>query len=257
MKEDDPLGTWLVIGASALLAIVHLTVRRLHFIEYVPRSRYLSFAGGISVAYVFLHLFPELDKHQAIVKSEFSTGFLSFISQHVYIAALLGLIIFYGMEKLVVKAKKTNKKNEVESSSRIDIFWPHVALFFFYNALIGYLLAHNETQDGWLSVLMFMIVMVPHLLVIDFSLRFHHEETYDKYGRWILAVAILIGTAVERFAMLPAEVFALLFAFLAGAITLNVLKEELPDERESSFGAFILGVAGYLILLQLFMQLQG
>ena len=36
-----------------------------------------------------------------------------------------------------------------------------------------------------------------------------------------------------------------LFAFLAGGVVLNVMKEELPEERQSRFGAFLLGVAGY------------
>lgn len=42
---------------------------------------------------------------------------------------------------------------------------------------------------------------------------------------------------------------ALLFAFLAGGVVLNVLKEELPEERESRFGAFALGLAAYAALL--------
>ena len=42
---------------------------------------------------------------------------------------------------------------------------------------------------------------------------------------------------------------ALLIAFLAGGIILNVLKEELPEERDSRFGAFAFGAAAYAILL--------
>jgi hypothetical protein len=40
-----------------------------------------------------------------------------------------------------------------------------------------------------------------------------------------------------------------LFAFLAGGVVLNVLKEELPEERESRFWAFALGAASYTALL--------
>ncbi len=40
-----------------------------------------------------------------------------------------------------------------------------------------------------------------------------------------------------------------LFAVLAGAIILNVMKEELPEERESRFGAFAAGAAAYTGLL--------
>ncbi len=42
---------------------------------------------------------------------------------------------------------------------------------------------------------------------------------------------------------------AILFAFSAGRAMLNVLKEELPEERKSRFWAFALGILGYTILL--------
>ena len=35
-----------------------------------------------------------------------------------------------------------------------------------------------------------------------------------------------------------------LFTFLAGGVVLNVLKEELPEYRESRFCAFAAGIAG-------------
>ncbi len=41
----------------------------------------------------------------------------------------------------------------------------------------------------------------------------------------------------------------MLFAFLTGCIVLNVLKEELPEERESSLWAFATGAAVYAVLL--------
>jgi hypothetical protein len=41
----------------------------------------------------------------------------------------------------------------------------------------------------------------------------------------------------------------ILFAFVAGGVILNVLKEELPEERQSKFWAFALGAAIYAALL--------
>ena len=48
---------------------------------------------------------------------------------------------------------------------------------------------------------------------------------------------------------IPEVVIAVLTAFLAGGVVLNVLKEELPEERESCFGAFALEAAFYTIIL--------
>ena len=44
---------------------------------------------------------------------------------------------------------------------------------------------------------------------------------------------------------------AVLFAFLAGGVVLNVLKEELPEERQSRFWAFALGASAYAAILLL------
>jgi hypothetical protein len=48
---------------------------------------------------------------------------------------------------------------------------------------------------------------------------------------------------------LSALAVAVLVAFLAGGVILNVLKEEVPTERRSRFWAFALGMAGYAALL--------
>jgi hypothetical protein len=40
-----------------------------------------------------------------------------------------------------------------------------------------------------------------------------------------------------------------LTAFVGGSVILNVLKEELPEDRQSRFGAFLVGAAAYSALL--------
>ena len=50
----------VTLAAVGVLAVVHLFAAHLRFLRGVPRSRWLSIAGGVSVAYVFVHLLPEL-----------------------------------------------------------------------------------------------------------------------------------------------------------------------------------------------------
>lgn len=64
--EFEP-GTGVVFAAAIALAVVHLFAGGLRAIDRVPRSRWLSFGGGISVAYVFVHLFPELEERGEIL----------------------------------------------------------------------------------------------------------------------------------------------------------------------------------------------
>ena len=71
----------------------------MRFLHATPRSMWLSAAGGISVAYVFVHILPEFEHHQ----HEFDLrggplGLLDASERHVYFVALVGLVAF---EKIV------------------------------------------------------------------------------------------------------------------------------------------------------------
>ena len=75
------------------------------------------------------------------------------------------------------------------------------------------------------------------------------KKNYDKIGRWLLAIAVIIGWLIGIVTEINQAFVAVLFAFLAGGIVLNVLKEELPEERESCFWSFAFGTISYAILL--------
>lgn len=232
------LSALIVIG----LVLTHLFAGQLRFTS-IRRSRWLSGASGVSVAYVFVHILPELNQHQMVL-DRLKTGVISYLEHHVYIIALLGLIAFYGLEKLA-KLSRQGRKGEVTSPG---VFWLHIASFSIYNALIGYLLLHRE-EPGITNLLLFSCAMALHFVVNDFGLREHHKYSYDRIGRWILAAAIIVGWVLGSATEIGKAAIAVLFAFLAGGIVLNVLKEELPEERDSSFWAFALGAGIYTSIL--------
>lgn len=117
-----------------------------------------------------------------------------------------------------------------------------------YNALIGYLLLHREEQD-LRGLFFFAAAMGFHFLVNDYGLREDHRDTYHRVGRWVLAAAVAAGWVVGLWTTLNRAALAMLFAFLAGGVVLNVLKEELPEERQSRFWPFAAGAASYAALL--------
>ncbi len=49
------------------LALVHLFSGKLRFLDATPRSIWLSASSGVSVAYVFVHILPELSKAQETI----------------------------------------------------------------------------------------------------------------------------------------------------------------------------------------------
>ena len=242
-----------MLGLSFVFAIgfiiIHLFSKRLKLLEVLPRSRFLSIAGGISVAYVFLHLLPELGVFQDELQGELERSSLQFLENHIYLVAMVGLVIFYALEHSVKTSKRKNKQAE-KSKSVSGIFWVHMISFAMYNGVISYLLVREEYEDAW-GMALFFVAMGVHFITNDKALRATHAEDYDRYGRWLLAVAILIGWGIGAFGEVHEWIISVLTAFLAGGVILNVLKEELPEERESSLLAFCTGLTSYAILLLL------
>jgi len=239
----EHISIWPVL----VLALIHFFGTRLRFLGGTPRSIWLSVAGGVSVAYVFLHLFPELNEGQEQVK-EAAVGAGLFLEHHVYLMALFGLSLFYGLERAVVHSKQKREQQGNDSMPSGKLFWIHISSFAVYNALIGYLLFQREEGPARVLIL-FSIAMALHFIVNDFGLQEKHKERYRRIGRWVLVAALVAGWVVGYLIAVSAAALALLIAFIGGGVVLNVLKEELPEERESRYWAFVLGATAYAILL--------
>jgi zinc transporter ZupT len=226
---------------TALFIAIHLLGGRLTFLREIPRSRWLSMAGGAAIAYVFIHLMPEMSETQ---KTFDENPVLFFAENHVYVIAAAGLIVFYGLER----AAKRSRLQEAEKEFEPHVFRLHMATFSIYNFIIGYLLLHR-LESGWAAMILYGTAMGFHFLTNDFGLRLDHRSAYDRKGRWVLAASVLAGWVCGVALDVSEGVVAVLFSFLAGGVILNVLKEELPQERESRFGAFVAGAVVYAALL--------
>jgi hypothetical protein len=265
--------TAAALVAALVLALVHVATPALRFLGGTPRSLWLSLAGGVSVAYVFVHLLPELAEGQREVSRALGphgavggvAGLvgLGFAERHVYLIALAGLAAFYGLDKLAKRDRGQRAEGEggtlddatrpspgvdPEAATSAGVFWIHIASFGLYNVLIGYLLLHREVP-GLASLAFFAVAMALHFLVTDFGLVEDHKHRYRTPGRWLLVAALGVGVALGMATELSKAMIAVLVALLAGGVILNVLKEEVPSERQSRFWAFALGMAGYAALL--------
>ena len=235
----------VVTGFLALgFALVHLLIGRLTFLHAIPRSRWLSAAGGVAVAYVFLHVLPELAEGQRTVR-EHLAGARALTGRHVYLLALVGLAAFYGLERLIRSARRAGA---TEDTLPPGLFWLHLTSFALYNVILSYLLLHREDATP-AGLLLYFVAIGLHLVTTDFGLRQDAPAGYDRVARWALSAAVLAGWLLGVRVDVAEPAIAMLFAFLAGGIVLNVLKEELPEERESRFGAFALGAGGYALVL--------
>ncbi len=126
----------ILAGAcSVAFVLIHLFIGKLAFLDVLPRSRWLSFSGGVAVAYVFLHILPELSSHQQTFARGLRVGDNA-AEAWVYLVALSGLAFFYGLERAAKASRRSSAKDRVES----EVLWMHIVSFGVYNVLIGYLL---------------------------------------------------------------------------------------------------------------------
>ncbi|WP_205478932.1 hypothetical protein [Sphingomonas arenae] len=244
------VGSVIVLATIATFVLVHVFGNRLRFLATTPRSVWLSAAGGVSVAYVFVHLLPELAEHQETLGERArDAGFFASVESHAYLIALLGLVLFYGVERFARTAGGA-RLGSGRAETPLPVFWIHLGAFAIYNVLIGYLLVHREEAD-LRGLIIYAVAMSLHFVVNDQGLREQHGSTYHRYGRWVLAVAPVAGLVIGVATQVSPLLLSTLFAILAGGVILNVLKEELPEERESRFAAFAFGTALYAALLLL------
>jgi len=233
-------------AAAALFASAFLVGGRVHPMrQWVDRRSAVSFGGGMTAAYVFVHVMPELHGvRQAFAES--MSAPLRYEGMAIYFLALLGFLAFYGLDHL-----RAHLSDVPEAHDEGTAFRAHVGGFAAYVALMAYLLVHN-LEDTAESVMLYAVAIAVHFLAMDHSLRQEHGAAYQRLGRFVLAAACVLGWVVGLLIALPHAVLALLVAFISGGIIVNSLIMELPSEKDGRFLPFMAGGLAYgLILLPL------
>ena len=247
MPAIEPVTALMALGFCA----VHLFVGKLRFLDVEPRSRWLSFAGGVAVAYVFLHILPELGAHGATFQRAMGLA-RGAAEAWVYTMSLAGLALFYGIERALVVSRGGRDRTNKRPGS--GIFWLHIAASGLLIFIVAYLLHHREDETAG-GLILFFVALLLHFVTADFASRADHPEIYDHAGRWALVGATLAGWITGLLVELPEIAIGCLFAFVGGAMVLVILKEELPEERESKFWPFLLGATLYagLVLAEFYL----
>ncbi len=266
-----------VIGAlliALLLAGMHLAAPRIRKLPLVPESATGSFAGGLAVAYVFLHLLPEIAEGNEAIGEALSDVVrpTPLTDLGIFLVALVGFTAFYGLERLADRhgeAAATGAASGQPGAWRgvgrasgrpggsggsgggreSGVYWLHLGSFMVYNALITYTMA-LRVRTGVAFAVLFTVAMGLHFVLTDRGLEEHYPRRFPDRGRFALAAALLAGWALAAlFAPSSTLLVALLTALLGGSILLNVFKEEVPSNRQSSFPWFLVGLTLYAGLL--------
>lgn len=228
--------------ATAVLAALHLSAPHLRRLPLVPERRMASFAGGIAVSYVFLHLLPEIAAGNEAIGEALHDVIepTPLLELAVFGVALTGFTVFYGLERLAARTAH---------EPAAGVYWVHLGAFMVYNGLITYTMA-LRIRTGLGFAVLFTVAMGLHFVLTDRGLSERYPRRFRHSGRLLLTGALVAGwVASVLLAPTSTLVVSLLTALLGGAVLLNVVKEEVPSERRGSFGWFAAGLVIYGVLL--------
>lgn len=217
-----------------VLAAVHLFANKAKVLGWLWHGRFLSFAAGISFAYVFVDLLPTLEKGQPVLRQAFEK-MIPYFDRHVYLIALFGVLFFYGLH------------SDSESGSRRS-FWISFCGYWLFNFFVGASLSDSTNPDIQ-PIVLFTIAMGMHYFVNDHNAELEQPELYDMATRWMLVAALFLGYFVGYLTHIPDAVVVIVVSFLAGGVFLNVLRYELPKRQQMGYAYFVFGSLLYTAVL--------
>jgi len=227
-------------AAALVLASVYVFGHKLRAASH--HRRWVSIAAGVSVSTIFIDLLPEISENQARFSTGPVRGAALFPEQAIYIAAMLGFILFYGLEYMVAASP-----SEEDKPSSV-FFSLQIAAFALYSGLIAYLLVRNTWHDAP-SLALYSLAMAFHLLLVDHSLAKERHGLYESRGRWILALAVMAGWSAAILTSIPEQWLARITGFVCGGVLMNTLVVELPEGRGGRLWPFLFAAVAYSLVL--------
>ncbi len=233
------------LGSIEVALVITLILMASHYlsplISRVPglgQARVGSFAGGVAVSYVFLHMLPELvEGNQAIGRVlETVVPLTPLIDLGIFFLALVGFSLYYGLELVAGRAKARG------GQAAAGAYYLHLCMYCLYNFLITYTMP-LRVQTGFSFAAIFTIAMALHFVLTDRGFNRHFHDHFSLAGRLLLLASLLAGWVVTALTdPISVLLVSLMIAFLSGSILYNVFREELPSERGSSYPLFLLGL---------------
>jgi len=216
----------------------------------VLKRTFLSFGAGMSVAYIFIHVLPVLEnmRRAAELIPDMEHPFHGLI---VYVAAMLGFILFYGIDRAFARVEsieETLTTNGFIKNEALYFIILHMSGFGIYVWLVSYFLVRGAEPDP-LGIGLYTLAMLLHLLNMNNTFR---NQYGDRYHNWIsrfMALCVLTGWLCGIFFELPEIWLIALVSLVAGAILVNTMIGELSHNDEGIFIPFFGGALLFSILL--------
>ena len=230
---------------TVALAVMHAFAPKVRRLGLIPERYTTSFGGGFAVAFVFLHQLPGLLEQRETVGEILreTVEMTPALDLAIFVVALVGFTLILALDLWARRGTGSGGNNAT-------VFYVQLGTFGLYNGLITYTLP-IRVEAGTAFALVFTLAMGLHFVINDRGMELHHPKLFARQGRAVLIGSLFVGWLLAWLTE-PDSVLtvALLTAFLAGAILMNVAKEEVPSDRDSSLAAFVCGeIVGALLLL--------
>lgn len=250
MEMTEPSSVLAGLLVTAVLVVLHLLAPRVHELPGVPQRAIGSFAGGTAVAYVFLHLLPEIAEGGEAVGEALGdvVAITPLLDLGIFVVALTGFAVLYGLERAA--ERRGSPRGGGRGEPPAGLYWLHLSSFAVYNVLITYT-TPLRFQTGTAFAVLFTVAMGLHFVLTDRGLSEHYPRRFRRSGRFVLSGALVVGWLLAAvLAPTSTLVVVLVTALLSGGILLNVFKEELPSAgARSSYPWFMAGLVLYSGLL--------
>jgi uncharacterized membrane protein YozB (DUF420 family) len=214
-------------------------------------------AAGVSVAYVFVDFLPLMSQRErAFLQAVHDVRLLS-PQFRIYIAALVGFVVFYGLRYIVTSVESdgaTAADPAAEPPFTVARLL-HVAGFAIYNLMMGYLLI--EWSHEPIGLALYCGALGLHFLIADEGMQREYGERHDRWRRWMMAGWVMAGAMLAAVTSISVGALAVVVGFVAGGVVINSVKGEMPSEREGRFIPFMIGSFAYAFLIVCASKLEG
>jgi len=221
---------WIPFVIGIVFILIHFFASVLVPAEKLKQMKWFSFSGGLAVSYIFIYLLPTLHKQQSSIEEPYRR--LTMESE-IYFVGLLGVVLFVGIQIIIQK----------KYISRITTFWSVISFYALYNALVSYSVLSFEVSA--IQAVFYCVAIGPHFVAVAHDMWRKFPVEYNKYGRYILAVGIIVGWIVALTTELTPLFKSIIFSLVSGAMIFTVFKHELPDEKGTHFPTFLTAVLAY------------
>ncbi len=218
----------LIMGL--VMSFVHYYSEEFVLRCYHFRDQLVSFTAGISIAYLFLTLFPE-----------FSSGSFAVGGRTLFMFVLIGFALFHLVEKYIyqhVPKSKILRDLAIEDS----------VISFVYHFMAGIVLFEFVKTDLRFGILFFIPILI-HTSVSTLPV----DAPKNNLVAIILAsstfLGVLFGTYMQAY-ITPSVIFTLM-GFVSGTLLFTLTRHTLPAKEHGSPLFFLVGVLFYVIIISL------